>query len=65
MNRSGKTAATSGSERFINLPTGRNVWKAGESPQLPINYIMITEEKESRTFSIRVLSGAKPLEQLI
>lgn len=36
-----------------------------DTPEVGLNRIMITEEKESRTFSIRALPGAKPLEQLI
>ena len=36
-----------------------------DTPEVGLNRIMITEEKQSRKFSIRVLPGAKPLEQLI
>ena len=36
-----------------------------DTPEVGLNRIMVTEEKESRTFSIRALPGAKPLEQLI
>lgn len=36
-----------------------------DTPEVGLNRIMITEENESRTFSIRALPGAKPLEQLI
>lgn len=36
-----------------------------DTPEVGLNRIMITEEKESRTFSIRALPGAKPIEQLI
>lgn len=36
-----------------------------DTPEVGLNRIMITEEKESRTFSIRALPGARPLEQLI
>ena len=37
----------------------------GHSLRSALNRIMITEEKESRTFSIRALPGARPIEQLI
>ena len=36
-----------------------------DTPEVGLNRIMITEEKESRTFSIRALPGARPIEQLI
>ncbi len=36
-----------------------------DTPEVGLNRILITEEKDSRTFSIRALPGAKPLEQLI
>ena len=36
-----------------------------DTPEVGLNSILITEEKDSRTFSIRALPGAKPLEQLI
>ena len=36
-----------------------------DTPEVGLNRILITEEKDSRTFSIRALAGAKPLEQLI
>ena len=36
-----------------------------DTPEVGLNRIMITEEKTSRTFSIRALPGARPLEQLV
>ncbi len=36
-----------------------------DTPEVGLNSILITEEKDSRMFSIRALPGAKPLEQLI
>ncbi len=36
-----------------------------DTPEVGLNRIMVTEETESRTFSIRALAGAKPIEQLI
>ena len=36
-----------------------------DTPEVGLNRILVTEEKESRTFSIRALPGAKPIEQLI
>ena len=36
-----------------------------DTPEVGLNRILITEEKKSRTFSIRALPGAKPLEQKI
>lgn len=36
-----------------------------DTPEVGLNRIMITEEARSRRFSIRVLPGARPLEQLI
>ena len=36
-----------------------------DTPEVGLNRIMITEEKVSRTFSIRALRDAKPIEQLI
>jgi hypothetical protein len=36
-----------------------------DTPEVGLNRILITEENDSRTFSIRALPGAKPLEQLI
>ena len=43
----------------LNLPPDT------DTPEVGLNRILITEEKESRTFSIRALPGAKPLQQLI
>lgn len=36
-----------------------------DTPEVGLNRIMITEEESARTFSIRALPGAQPLEQLI
>ena len=36
-----------------------------DTPEVGLNRIMITEEENARTFSIRALPGAQPLEQLI
>jgi len=36
-----------------------------DTPEVGLNRILVTEEETSRQFSIRVLPGAKPLEQLI
>ena len=36
-----------------------------DTPEVGLNRIMVTEETDSRTFSIRALAGAKPIEQLI
>ena len=45
--------------RVLNLPPHT------DTPEVGLNSILITEEKDSRTFSIRALPGAQPLEQLI
>ncbi len=51
---------------FSMLPAaGGNVPPHTDTPEVGLNRILITEEKDSRTFSIRALPGAKPLEQLI
>ena len=36
-----------------------------DTPEVGLNRIMVTEELDTRTFSIRALANAKPLEQLI
>ena len=36
-----------------------------DTPEVGLNRIMVTEEENARTFSIRALPGAQPLEQLI
>ena len=36
-----------------------------DTPEVGLNRIMVTEETDSRTFSIRASPGAQPIEQLI